>query len=156
MEAPHRDQVAVLDGSDIAFPESDECFGFSGRGHELDVEPAGLVRLDDGTEIALPEMVLRQIVIQNDHVEDLVLHGLAGKSRHEPRNVFAVQDDPDTDERRLTPRRPDERTTDLVLATVWARRPMHRGSRGSMLHEVAPQPLPNQPVSIPGIRRSLP
>lgn len=74
IERANGDQVAILDAAHIAYLQSHESLRLARRRHELDLEPIGLVDLDDRTEVPAAQAVLREIPVEHDGFEWLELH----------------------------------------------------------------------------------
>jgi hypothetical protein len=72
---PHRRKVLVADRTHVVRSQGHERLRRPGNSHELDLDTVRLVDLHDDPEVALPQAVLRKILVEHHLVELFVSHG---------------------------------------------------------------------------------
>ncbi len=120
-------EVFVTNGSNISSGKRDQSLCATRRCNELYFNRVGAVDLYHGAKISTPKPLLRKIAIQYNGIEFFVAHDLVSRiCSHQLRVCLAIENDPNGYQARLSPRRPYEGTTDLVLQTVLASLPGNR------------------------------
>ena len=119
LKASNGDDVAVLDVADIGGMKCDHGFGLPRGGDEFDLEAVRFVDLDNGTEIASPQAVLGQVLVEDDGIEGVkAAFPFPRIGGYEARDGVPGEEDPDGDDLRLAAIGSTKGTTNEVLAAV--------------------------------------